>query len=80
MKNALLDFCTLIAGNFSVRQIDARLVSPIAVTEFLYSPSSTRREGSKMLLDFTSSRVLVIVEKACPSSLNLLAPEFPFTF
>ena len=69
-KTPSLIFAALIAGNFSVRQIDARLVSSIAVTKFLYSPSSMRREGSKMLRDSTSSRVPVIVEKASSSSFN----------
>jgi hypothetical protein len=60
-KTPSLIFAARIAGNFSVRHLDARLVSSIAVTKFLYSPSSMRRKESKMLLDSTSSRVPIIV-------------------
>lgn len=74
-KTLSLIFAALIPGNFSVRHLDARPVWSITLTKFFYSLSFICREGSKMLLDSTSSRAVhsffqvpMTVEKASSSS------------
>jgi len=53
--NTILNFATLIPGNFSVRHLDDRPVWFTALTNFFYSPSFMCRGDSKMLQDSTSS-------------------------